>query len=149
MSATTYKRALTLSAVRMIDFAAFSDPSSFVARMLCYAAASAVGAREKMMRKVRDYDAELKALGDKARTLKARKIQQLGELVASTGADALDPEVLAGALLHIVAQAQVEGNREAWRSDGAVFFQGGRKAGKGDAGNGQGADKTGSGGSQG
>ena len=102
-----------------------------------------------MMRKVRDYDAELKALGDKARTLKARKIQQLGELVASTGADALDPEVLAGALLHIVAQAQVEGNREAWRSDGAVFFQGGRKAGKGDAGNGQGADKTRSGGAQG
>ena len=73
-----------------------------------------------MMRKVRDYDAELKALGDKARTLKARKIQQLGELVASTGADALDPEVLAGALLHIVAHAQVEGNREALRSDGAV-----------------------------
>ena len=30
-----------------------------------------MGARERMMRKVRDYDAELKALGDKARTLKA------------------------------------------------------------------------------
>lgn len=84
-----------------------------------------------MMRKVRDYDAELKALGDKARALKAKKVQQLGELVTSTGADALDADVLAGALLHIVAEAQVEGNREAWRSDGAAFFQGrGRKAGR-------------------
>jgi hypothetical protein len=33
-----------------------------------------MGARERMMRKVRDYDAELKALGDKARTLKATTI---------------------------------------------------------------------------
>ena len=82
------------------------------------------------MRKVRDYDAELKALGDKARALKARKVQQLGELVTITGADALDADVLAGALLHIVAEAQVEGNREAWRSDGAAFFQRrGRKGG--------------------
>ena len=48
------------------------------------------------MRKVRDYDAELKALGDKARALKAKKVQQLGELVTSTGADALDPDMLAG-----------------------------------------------------
>lgn len=74
------------------------------------------------MRKVRDYDAELKALGDKARALKARKVQQLGELVTFTGADALDADVLAGALLHIVAEAQVSENREAWRSDGAAFF---------------------------
>ena len=44
-----------------------------------------------MMRKVRDYDAELKALGDKARALKARKVQQLGELVMSTGATDLRP----------------------------------------------------------
>ena len=39
------------------------------------------------MRKVRDYDAELKALNDKARALKARKIEQLGALVVATGAD--------------------------------------------------------------
>ncbi|WCP16240.1 hypothetical protein sphantq_04736 (plasmid) [Sphingobium sp. AntQ-1] len=102
------------------------------------------------MRKVRDYDAELKALGDKARTLKAKKVQQLGELVTSTGADALDADVLAGALLHIVAEAQVAGNREAWRSDGAAFFQRrGRKVGKADAGNGQGASEAGASGSQG
>ena len=39
------------------------------------------------MRKPRDFDAELKALGDKARDLKSRKVQQLGELVIATGAD--------------------------------------------------------------
>ena len=42
------------------------------------------------MRKVRDYDAELKALSDKARLIKARKVEQLGALVVATGADALD-----------------------------------------------------------
>ena len=41
------------------------------------------------MRKPRDFDAELKALEDKARELKTRKIQQLGDLVIVTGADAL------------------------------------------------------------
>ena len=40
------------------------------------------------MRKPRDYDSELKALSDKARQLKERKVQQLGELAAATGADA-------------------------------------------------------------
>jgi DNA-binding protein H-NS len=37
------------------------------------------------MRKPRDFDAELKALGDKARDLKSRKVQRLGELVIATG----------------------------------------------------------------
>lgn len=101
------------------------------------------------MRKVRDYDAELKALGDKARALKARKVEQLGQLVAATGADALDADVLAGALLHVIGEVQVAENREAWRSDGAAFFQRrGRKAGKGNAGNGQGAGETPPGGPQ-
>lgn len=54
------------------------------------------------MRKVRDYDAELKALGDKARALKAKRVEQLGQLVAATGADALDAETLAGVLLDAV-----------------------------------------------
>ena len=74
------------------------------------------------MRKVRDYDAELKALNDKAKALKARKVQQLGELVTSTGADALDLDVLAGALLAAVESASAE-EKEAWRSKGAAFFQ--------------------------
>ena len=103
-----------------------------------------------MMRKVRDYDAELKALGDKARALKARKVQQLGELVTSTGADTLDAEVLAGALLHIIGEVQVAENREAWRSDGAAFFQRrGRKAGKDTGGNRQGGGETSTDGAQG
>lgn len=102
------------------------------------------------MRKVRDYDAELKALGDKARALKAKKIQQLGELVMATGADALDAEVLAGALLHVIGEAQVADNREAWRSDGAAFFQRrGRKSGKGNAGDDGRTGETSAGRSQG
>lgn len=81
------------------------------------------------MRKVRDYDAELKALNDKARQLKARKVEQLGQLVAATGADALDVETLAGALLD-AAGSKDNAAREAWRAKGAAFFRRrGRKSG--------------------
>lgn len=74
------------------------------------------------MRKVRDYDAELKALNDKARALKTKKVEQLGQLVTATGADALDLDTLAGAMLHAVESADAE-EREAWRAQGAAFFQ--------------------------
>lgn len=74
------------------------------------------------MRKPRDIDAELKALADKAKGLKARKITQLGELVAATGADALDIDTLAGALLSAVEVSDPEA-KEAWRRKGAAFFQ--------------------------
>lgn len=74
------------------------------------------------MRKVRDYDAELKALNDKARALKAKKVEQLGQLVTVTGADTLDPDVLAGALISAVETPDAEA-REAWRAKGAAFFQ--------------------------
>ena len=60
------------------------------------------------MRKVRNYDAELKALEDKARALKARRVEQLGALVTATGADALDMETLAGALLDAVASKDAD-----------------------------------------
>ena len=50
------------------------------------------------MRKPRDYDAELKALEDKAKELKTRKVQQLGELVIATGAHS-DPPPLNGSSL--------------------------------------------------
>ena len=80
------------------------------------------------MRKPRDIDTELKALQDRAKALKAKRIVQLGELIVATGADSLDPEVLAGVLLHGVAEAKVEPTREAWRIDGAAFFR--RKARK-------------------
>ena len=75
------------------------------------------------MRKPRDIDTELKALQDRAKALKAKRIVQLGELIVATGADSLDPEVLAGVLLHGVTEAKVEPTREAWRIDGAAFFQ--------------------------
>jgi hypothetical protein len=80
-----------------------------------------------VMRKPRDYDSELKALEDKAKLLKERRVHQLGELVVATGADALPVEQLAGVLL-----AAVETNdtvaKEGWRKRGATFFQGSRKA---------------------
>ncbi|MDA8350901.1 MAG: conjugal transfer protein TraD, partial [Pseudomonadota bacterium] len=65
------------------------------------------------MRKPRDFDAELKSLEDKARDLKSRKVQQLGELVISTGADALSADELAGALI-VLAETKDAGKREAW-----------------------------------
>lgn len=73
------------------------------------------------MRKPKDYDAELKALEDKARELKTRKVQQLGELVIATGADSLSAEELAGALVAI-AETKEAGRREAWAKRGATFF---------------------------
>lgn len=77
------------------------------------------------MRKPRDFDAELKALTDKARHLKSRKQSQLGELVMATGADGLGAEELAGALLAIATTTDSV-KREAWRKRGAAFFSGRR-----------------------
>jgi hypothetical protein len=75
------------------------------------------------MRKPRDFDAELKALEDKTRDLKIRKVRQLGELVISTGADALSADELAGALI-VLAETKETGKRQAWAKRGAAFFQG-------------------------
>jgi hypothetical protein len=75
------------------------------------------------MRKPRDFDADLKALEDKARKLKTRKVRQLGELVIATGADALSANELAGALI-VLAETKEVGKREAWARRGATFFQG-------------------------
>ena len=89
------------------------------------------------MRKPRDYDAELKALSDKARQLKGRKQSQLGELVVATGADDLTIEELAGALLSAAAAERPA--REAWRKRGAAFFCGERE----DTGNRTGGQQSG------
>ena len=75
------------------------------------------------MRKLRNFDAELKSLEDKARDLRSRKVQQLGELVISTGADALSADELAGALI-VLAETKDAGKREAWAKRGVAFFQG-------------------------
>jgi DNA-binding protein H-NS len=78
------------------------------------------------MRKPRDYDAELKALTDKARALKEDKLRRLGELVVATGADALPMETLAGALLAAkVTTDMVQTAR--WRASGEAMFSGGTR----------------------
>ncbi|KXV67552.1 conjugal transfer protein TraC [Acetobacter cerevisiae] len=85
------------------------------------------------MRRPRDIDAELKALQEKAKQLKAQRTLQLGELVEATGADTLSIEALAGVLLAAIEQA--DGKPEAvarWTERGTAFFQtsakkGGRK----------------------
>ncbi|MEP9359079.1 conjugal transfer protein TraD [Sphingomonas sp. KR3-1] len=74
------------------------------------------------MRKPRDYDAELKALNDKARQLREQKLRQLGELVVVIGADALPIEQLAGALLSAI-DTRDAAIKESWRKRGVAFFQ--------------------------
>lgn len=75
------------------------------------------------MRKPMDYHSQIKALADKARQLKERRVRQLGELVIAAGADTLDAEVLAGALLD-AATAKDAATQEGWRKAGAAFFLG-------------------------
>jgi len=74
------------------------------------------------MRKPRDFDSELKALADKAKAIKERRVRQLGELVAATGADALDADSLAGALLDAAAMKDAA-TKEGWRKAGMAFFR--------------------------
>ncbi len=74
------------------------------------------------MRKPKDFDSELKALDERARQLKTRKLHQLGELVVATGADTLPFDVLAGVLLS-ATEAKDTAVREGWRARGAAFFQ--------------------------
>ena len=75
------------------------------------------------MRKPRNFDAELKALEEKAKELKSRKVQQLGELVIATGADGLSIEELAGALL-LLTETKDASRREVCARRGVTFFQG-------------------------
>ena len=76
------------------------------------------------MRKPRDFDVELQALERKAKQLKERRVRQQGELVSSTGADSLDVELLAGALLEAVSMKGAT-TQEGWRQRGAAFFRAG------------------------
>lgn len=75
------------------------------------------------MRKPRDFESELKALADKAKALKDRRVRQLGELVMATGADALDADLMAGALLDAVTTKD-SATKEDWRATGTAFFRG-------------------------
>jgi len=74
------------------------------------------------MRKPRDFDSEMKALNERAKLLKERKLCQLGELVIATGADVLPIDVLAGAMLVAIGTNDAA-TMEGWRQRGAAFFQ--------------------------
>jgi hypothetical protein len=74
------------------------------------------------MRKPRDFDVQLKALNEKAKQLRDRKIRQYGDLVIATGADVLDIETRAGALVLITEQADAA-RKESWRRKGEGFFR--------------------------
>jgi conjugative transfer protein TraD len=117
-----------ISAPSLEKFSGGTTPSQAVLMTLqhcagCLTMISQSTLMETRMRKPRDFDAELKALGDKARVLKTRKVQQLGELVIATGADTLTADELAGALT-VLAETKEAGKREAWARRGAAFFQG-------------------------
>ncbi len=73
------------------------------------------------MRRPRDFDAEMKALTDKAKALQDRKLRELGQLVTATGADTLGADVLAGVLVAAVATTDMV-QKEEWRTAGAAFF---------------------------
>jgi len=82
------------------------------------------------MRKPVDIDAQIKALQDKARSLRERQKTQLGELVLATGADSLPLEALAGVLLAAVEQGRDKPETVArWTERGTAFFRGAGKQG--------------------
>ena len=74
------------------------------------------------MRKPRDFDSEMKALNERTKLLKERKLHQLGELVIATGADVLPVDVLAGMLL-VATDTKDSVTVEGWRMRGAAFFR--------------------------
>ncbi|GAC1579941.1 MAG: hypothetical protein NVS3B5_13310 [Sphingomicrobium sp.] len=75
---------------------------------------------------IKDYHAEIKALGDRQRKLRTKHAQQLGDLVVAIGADVLDAETLAGMLLASL-ESNDKARREAWRQRGAAYFQAKRR----------------------
>jgi hypothetical protein len=75
------------------------------------------------MRKPRDFDGELKALQDKARDLKSRKVQQLGEPIIATGADSLGVDELAGALIVLTETKEAAKREIPWARWRPVLLQ--------------------------
>jgi hypothetical protein len=74
------------------------------------------------MRQPRNFDAALRALTERARTLKARKITQLGEVVIAAGAGELEPEIIAGMLLACL-DGMTPAQRDDLRARGAALFR--------------------------
>ena len=84
------------------------------------------------MRKPRDFDAALKSLTEKTKALKESKRRQLGDLIVATGADALDIETLAGALIATV-QSTDTAQKQIWKKAGTEFFRKAKAAQSADA----------------
>jgi len=99
------------------------------------------------MRKVRDFDTELKALHERTKLLQQRKVQQFGELTLATGADALDPDVLAGALLAAVEERDKMITAK-WAARGGEFFRSRERKRKRPSGGGGAGGKTAASGAQ-
>ncbi len=87
---------------------------------------------EPTLRKPRDFDAALKTLTEKTKALKENKRKQLGDLIVATGADALDIETLAGALIATVQSADTA-QKQAWKRAGIEFFRKAKAAKSADA----------------
>lgn len=73
------------------------------------------------MKKPRDIDAELRALAERARDLKTKRVNQFGELVIATVGQQIQLEILAGLLLR--AQDAEPSEKEDWRVRGEAFFR--------------------------
>jgi len=99
------------------------------------------------MRKPRNFDAELRALEGKAKELKTRKVQQLGELVIATGVDTFSVDELAGALI-VLTETTNTGKRAAWARRGADFFRGKSRRSARETQRNEGSTQTQSGGTQ-
>jgi hypothetical protein len=84
---------------------------------------------EITIRRPKDFDAQLKALAEKAKALKDNKLHHLGELVVATGADTIDPETLAGGLLAITLTKDPT-QRAAWKKAGEEMFRKGVRSAK-------------------
>ncbi len=75
-----------------------------------------------MMCEPHDYNSDMKALRERAQSLKMRKVQQLGDLVIATGADVLPVEQFDGALPDAVETRDAVVLKN-WSGRGDAFFR--------------------------
>ena len=78
---------------------------------------------EEFMRRSRHIDSEPNVFPDKARRLKDRRVRQLGEPIATTGAEVFDAEAFTGTLLGAAATKD-SALLALRRKDGTAFFSG-------------------------
>lgn len=75
------------------------------------------------MRKPRDFDAELKALDDRAKDSRRRRCNSWGNSSSPPGRTHSRRKNWGGALI-VLAETKEAGKRQAWAKRGAAFFQG-------------------------